>query len=201
MPAIQIDLPATTVTLDLGRQAQFGTIIVDLDRMPPNSLSYIFAYGLKQVINDKIATKTDKDGNDLSEEAIRDKAVAKREALYNGTLRTRNVGVAVDEYEVEAFKEMKRHLIAQLTKANLMGDIPKKTQNRFLYAVNRMLAKAGKPEMTERDYLIDRLINTPGGRIIRDRARETVDARHAMEEDVIDLLEGDDEDSDEQETN
>lgn len=191
MTRVEIELPTETFMLSLGRNAEYGQLVIDMAQLPPSSLSYIFEYGLRQVINDSIATKTDKYGDDLSADAIRNKAIAKRNALYDGNIRARTSGSAIDEYEVEAFKEMKRHLIAQLTKGNQMGDIPKKTENRFMYAVNRMLAKAGKPESTERDYLMDRLDNTPAGRVIREKTRQLVDERRAMEDEVIDLIGGD----------
>ena len=172
-----------TITLEnpiynLGRNAEYGTISVDLNRLPQNALVYLFDYGLRQVLNDSIATKEDKDGNKLDVAA---KARAKLDALYNGSIRTRGEAIASDPYEMEAFKEMKRHLIAVLTKASMMTDIPKKTENRFMFAVNRMRGKNGLPDMTEREYLLDRLA-TPVGVKIADAARKAVDQRRKDEE-------------------
>ncbi len=185
MPTITITLE--NLTYNLGRNAEYGTISVDLNRLPHNALVYLFDYGLRQVLNDSIATKEDKHGNKLYSKQITAKARAKLEALYDGTIRTRGEAVASDPYEVEAFKEMKRHLVAVLTKAGMMRDIPKGTTDRFMFVVNRMQAKAGKPETTEREYLLDRLA-TPAGVKIAEAAHRTVDERRALEDDVEGLI-------------
>jgi len=171
-----------TITLEnpiynLGRNAEYGTISVDLNRLPQNALVYLFDYGLRQVLNDSIATKEDKDGNKLDVAA---KARAKLDALYNGSIRTRGEAIASDPYEVEAFKEMKRHLTTLLTKQGHMRDIPKGTKNRFEYAVVRMLSKSGKPEMTEREYLLYHLANTKIGQVIKAQAIAAVDLRREL---------------------
>ena len=64
---------------------------------------------------------------------------------------------------------------------------PVGTQDRFMFVVNRMQAKAGKPETTEREYLLDRLA-TPAGVKIAEAARKTVDERRALEDDVEGLI-------------
>lgn len=186
------------ITLDIGKKVRFGSIEIDLDRMPQIALNYIFNYGLRQTFNDKVADKTDNKSptkEQLTAEQIVAKAQARLDALYAGTIRVRSAGIATDEYELEAFKEMKRHLIAQLNKAHKMDNIPKGTKDRFMYAVNRMMADNGKPETTEREYLLDRLTNTKIGQVIREQAIEAVNKRRALEDEAADALFGsDDED-------
>jgi hypothetical protein len=183
MANITIETP-DSISYKLGRNAEYGTITVELERLPQVALFYLFDYGLRQVLNDSIATKEDKNGNKLDVAA---KAHAKLDALYDGSIRTRGEAITSDPYEAEAFKEMKRHLVAVLTKSGLMRDIPKGTQDRFMFVVNRMQAKAGKPETTEREYLLDRLA-TPAGVKIAEAARKTVDERRALEDDVEGLI-------------
>jgi len=185
------------ITLDIGKKVRFGSIEIDLDRMPQIALNYIFNYGLRQTFNDKVADKTDNKSptkEQLTAEQIVAKAEARLQALYDGTIRVRSAGIATDEYELEAFKEMKRHLIAQLNKAHKMDNIPKGTKDRFMYAVNRMMAANGKPETTEREYLLDRLTNTKVGQVIRQQAIEAVDKRRAREDEAADALFGNDDD-------
>src|SRR5678815_241265 len=138
MASITIDLP-DTITIPLGRNSVYGTIDIDVERLPHNALEYIAMYGFKQVINDAMATKVDKDGNDLTADEIAQKAHDKLSALYEGTLRMRGEAVAADAYEAEAIRECKRFTIAFLTKKGLMKDIPPKTENRMMYALNRWL--------------------------------------------------------------
>ena len=182
------------ITLDIGKKVRFGSIDIDLDRMPQTALNYIFNYGLRQTFNDKVADKFGKDKVELSAEQIVAKAEARLQALYDGTIRVRSAGIATDEYELEAFKEMKRHLIAQLNKAHKMDNIPKGTKDRFMYAVNRMMADNGKPETTEREYLLDRLANTKIGQVIREQAIEAIDKRRALAAEAEGDLFGDDDD-------
>jgi len=178
------------ITIPLGRNSVYGTLDVEVARLPQNALHYIAMYGLKQVINDAMATKTVKDGDeirDMTADEIADKAFAKLDALYDGTLRMRGEAVAADAYEAEAIREAKRHTIAVFTKAGLMKNIPKGTENRMMFALNRELAAKGKPEMTEADYLAN-FFTTKVGKAITERARETVDQRRADAGDMEDIL-------------
>ena len=65
MASITIDLP-DTITIPLGRNSIYGTIDIDVERLPHNALEYIAMYGFKQVVNDAMATKVDKNSNDLT---------------------------------------------------------------------------------------------------------------------------------------
>lgn len=186
MTTISIDLPET-VTIPLGRDSIYGTLTVEWTRFPMNALQYIAAYGLKQVINDAMATKVDKDGNALDGDEIAAKAEAKLDALYEGTLRMRGESVAVDEYEAEAVRMAKRHIIKGFTKSGLMRDIPKGTEDRMMFALNRHLISLDKPEMTEGEYMAV-FFGTPTGKVIIRQAREAVDARRTLGNDLDDLL-------------
>ena len=186
MSSITIDLP-DTITIPLGRNSIYGTIDIDVERLPENALEYIWSYGLKQVLNDSMATKVDKDGNDLTADEIAQKAHDKLSALYEGIIRMRGEAVAADAYEAEAIREAKRHTIAWLSKNGLMKDIPKKTENRMMYALDRHMEAEGKEKVTEAEYLA-LFFATPKGQAIKALAIKTVDDRRALAADMDDLI-------------
>jgi hypothetical protein len=186
MASITIDLP-DTITIPLGRNSVYGTLDIDVERLPHNALEYIWNYGLKQVLNDAMATKVDKEGEPLSDSQVGQKAYEKLSALYEGTLRMRGEAVAADAYEAEAIREAKRHTIAVFTKAGLMKNIPKGTENRMMFALNRELRAKGVPEITEVTYLAN-FFTTKVGKAITERARKTVDQRRADAGDMEDIL-------------
>lgn len=189
MASITIDLP-DTIIIPLGRNSIYGTLAVDVELLPANALEYIWSYGLRQILNDAMATKTIKDGDeirDLTIEEIAKKAYDKREALYEGTLRMRGEAVAADAYEAEAIREAKRHTISVFTKAGLMKNIPKGTENRMMYALNRELTSKGKPELTEAAYLAN-FFTTKVGKAIKARAIKTVDERRADADNMDEIV-------------
>jgi len=176
-----------TITIPLGRNSVYGALDVQVAKLPDNALHYIWMYGLKQVLNDAMATKVDTDGTALTDEQIANKAWNKIGALYDGTLRMRGEAVAADAYEAEAIREAKRHTIAVLTKAGVMKNIPKGTENRMMFALNRELVKQGKPETTEAEYLAT-FFTTKIGKAIKARAIKTVDDRRADAGDMEDIV-------------
>jgi len=190
MASITIDLP-DTITIPLGRNSIYGTLDVEVARLPANALEYIAMYGFKQVINDAMATKTVKDGDeirDMTADEIAEKASAKLEALYDGTLRMRGEAVAADAYEAEAIREAKRYIIDFLSKQGEMKNIPKGTENRMMFALNRHLRSKGRPETTESVYLNEVFFLTKAGKAIKARAVETVNQRRADAADMEDIL-------------
>jgi len=187
MPTITIDMPDTHV-LPIGRNSLHGSLTVDWSRFPMSSLQYIAMNGVKQAVNDARAEPVDKKtGKAYTSEEILAKAAAKLAALYDGSNRVRTESTAADEYEAEAIKEAKRFTIAFLTKKGHMKDIPPKTENRILYAINRYLASQGKPETTEADYLVT-FFAGPNGEAVRERARKIVDDRRELEADMDELV-------------
>jgi len=176
-----------TITIQLGRNSVYGTLDVDVAKLPANALAYIWSYGLKQVINDAMATKVDKDGEPLADVQVGQKAADKLGALYAGVIRMRGEAVAADAYEAEAIREAKRYIIAMLSKAGLMRDIPKKTENRMMFVLNRELTAKGKPETTESDYLA-LFFTTKTGKAIKKRAIKTVDERRELAADIEELI-------------
>jgi len=186
MSTITITLDET-ITIPLGRNSVYGTLDIDVARLPANALEYIWMYGLKQVVNDAMATKVDRNNDILPNEVIAQKARDKLGALYEGIVRMRGEAVAADAYEAEAIREAKRYTIAVFTKAGIMKNIPKGTENRMMFALNRELAAKGKPETTESDYLAT-FFTTKAGKAIKARAIKTVDERRELTADIEDLI-------------
>jgi hypothetical protein len=175
-----------TITIPLGRNSVYGTLAVEVARLPANALEYVWMYGLKQVINDAMATKV-VDGVTLENDAIAAKAANKLDALYEGNLRMRSEAVAADAYEAEALREAKRYTIAVFTKAGLMKNIPPKTENRLLFALHRHLKSVDKPLVTEAEYFAT-FFTTPKGQAIKEQAIKTVNGRRADVAEADDML-------------
>lgn len=78
--------------------AKVHTLAVDPTRFNADVLEYIFAYGLKQVLNDAGSAGKDADQK-------RDMAIVKLDALYNGELRkAREAGEPTDPIGKEAYR-------------------------------------------------------------------------------------------------
>lgn len=176
----------TIYTIPLGRGAKYGTIDVDDSRFNTEVEEYLWLYGIRQVLNDAMATKTDKDGNELSEPEIRAKAEHRLQALYDGTLRQRGESIEpLDPVEAIAWGEVRKAIISQLKVDGEWKDIPKGTRNVMMFVLNRMMAKAGMPEADEESIITTVLKDDPS--FMRD-AKRVVDARSKRESVVGSLL-------------
>jgi len=112
--------------INLGKTGQYGRVDVDLTRLPMVALQYLILYGIKQATNDKMATKTDKNGA-LTNKQIRDKVVARVDGWYQGVVRQRGGGttkLGVDRVRVEARKLAFEVLKLQFDKKGYMVNIP-----------------------------------------------------------------------------
>jgi hypothetical protein len=61
-----------------------GSIDVDTDRLPEAAKAHIFAYGLKQILNDARSALTNKSG--AAPDAVMAAVQKKLDALYTGTV-------------------------------------------------------------------------------------------------------------------
>ena len=176
----------TQYTIPLGRGAKYGVIEVDDSRFNAEVEEYLWLYGIRQVLNDAMATKTDKDGNELSDAAIREKAENRLAALYEGTLRQRGESIEpLDPVEAVAFGEVRKAITAQLKADGEWKDIPKGTRNVMMFVLNRMLAKAGMAETDEESAIRAILDSDPS--FMRD-AKRVVDSRGKREVAITSLL-------------
>jgi len=187
MTTITIDIPDTFV-LPIGRNSLHGSLTVEWDRFPMASLQYILMNGVKQAVNDARAEPVDKKtGIAYTSEEIHAKAAAKLAALYDGSNRVRSESVAADAYAAEALREAKRYTIAVFSKAGLMKNIPPKTDNRLMFALDRHLKSLGKPLQSEAEYF-ETFFTTPKGKAIKAQAIKTVDERRADSANADDML-------------
>lgn len=83
--AISID--KRPMTIQIGRNAAYGHVDVNCDKFPPHVNEFIYDYGLRQILNDTVSQKDDKDGNRLTNAEIFAKAQKKYEQLLAGELR------------------------------------------------------------------------------------------------------------------
>lgn len=165
------------LTLPLGRNAVYGTIEVDIRQFAEHVRDFIFEYGIRQLLNDAMATKVDKEGNDLTNDEIIAKAYNRRNNLYSGELRRAGNGTVADPFLAECYAEAKAQTIATLKKKGAWA-APKGTKNRFLHCINVLAAASGKSFDDEREFL-DKVLEGPHGKDIKKRAKATVDARQS----------------------
>lgn len=164
-----------TVTVPLGRGGKYGSIAVDQSRLNETVSQHIWDYGLRQILNDAMADKTDDDGAPLPTDQIVAKVEKRLAALYAGELRVRNGSAAepLDPVEREAFR-MAREKITEQFKS--LGIWPKKGTDKFQQAVDaRRIATHSEP-MAAADYIAAWLernpkVNAAAKRIVAERAK------------------------------
>lgn len=132
-----------TLSIPLGRDAVYGTLSVDTAKFADHIDRFLYEYGVRQVLNDAMSDKKDKDGNTLSVQAIVAKAEKKLDALYAGELR--KSAEPADPFGAECYRIAMADLAAAM-KAKAVN-IPKGTTDRLMFTINRELAKAGKAEI------------------------------------------------------
>lgn len=193
---IQIDNVATRITL--GRDARYGTMEVEPERFSPEVQRYIYDYGLRQVLNDAMAEKFEKDkkgefvldnhGNRimLSDDVIRAKAEKRLDALYAGTIRTRGEE-PTNPIEAEVHAIAKDAINMAYKRAGLYAAVPKGTKNRMLWLASaRAVMRGEKPIEDEADMVARYLARLPDeGAGIRERAERNVAERTADIESVV----------------
>jgi hypothetical protein len=163
------------VNVPLGRNAKFGNMLVRIENFSEHVHEHVYSYGLRQILNDAMADKTDDDGNPLPPDQIIAKAQKRLDALYAGELRVRNGSSAepIDPEDREAFR-MARDKITEQFKS--LGIWPKKGPDKFQQAVDaRRIAKGVEP-MTAADYIaawleINPKIVAAAKRIVAERAK------------------------------
>lgn len=165
-----------TLQIPLGRNARFGQMDVDNTKFSNIVNDHIYLYGLRQILNDAMADKTDDDGNALSDEAIVAKAQKRLDTLYSGELRThRASSEPADPVEREAFRLAREKIELQFKD---LGCWPSKGKDKFQTAVDaRRVATANDP-MTANEYIEAWLERNPKVRAAAKRivAQRDIDA-------------------------
>lgn len=143
----------------LGRGGKYGMLQVDGEKFNEVVNRHIYDYGLRQILNDAMADKTDEDGVQLPPDQIVAKAEKRLAALYAGELRVRGTSAEpLDPVEREAYR-MARDKIAEQFKS--LGIWPAKGTGKFQAAVDaRRIATHSEP-MTEGEYIAAWLDRNP----------------------------------------
>jgi hypothetical protein len=174
-----------TYRVPLGRAAKYGTMEVDITRLSEEVLDHIFAYGIRQNLNDAIADKTDDEDKPLSVEAIREKANKRLAALYAGELRSRNGGEPaepLDPVEAEMHRIAKAAIAKQIKETDEYKNAPKGTKNRMVFAINARSQRRGEGDIGLEGAIKKYIEASPKiAGIAKRRVKEAQDAAEAVE--------------------
>lgn len=168
------------IAIPLGRAGKFGTLQVDTSRFTDTVQHYVYQYGLRQCLNDAIATKEDKDGVDLTVDQLVAKAKARLQNLYDGVLRARVAADAepADLFEAACFRIALQDVTQALRPK--FKDVPKGTKDRVLWLVNAARAKTGL-EAFDRFGLYESVM-AKNGESVKRRAQEEIDAATMLDD-------------------
>jgi hypothetical protein len=174
---MNIELP-DTITVPLGRNGKYGSRDVSVAAFTADIHRYAYEYGLRQIVNDAMADKTDDDGNALSPELIVAKADKRIDALMNGTIRQRAGGSAepLDPVEAEAWRIVKADLVVMAKPfaehvKGLKGDAA------LLARINVSRVNRRLPEFESLEDAITAYLGGPRGQAILKRAQRNVAER------------------------
>lgn len=171
--------------IPLGRNARYGTLAVDDAKFTDAVREHIFVYGLRQVLNDAIAQKTD-DGAPIPDDQLIAKAQARLDAFYRGEVRTRTAAESGDPVEAELHRLAKDTIAALYRKLGEMKDFPKGTKNRLLFAANRRRAARHQPEFADDVEMVRTFLeSSPQASALRKQAERTVRERDAVDVDAL----------------
>jgi hypothetical protein len=177
------------VNVPLGRNAKFGNMLVRVESFSETVHEHVYSYGLRQILNDAMADKTDDDGNALPTDQIVAKAQKRLDALYAGDLRVRRAGDAepADPVEAEIARQVKIMLHEQYMKMGAYKEVPKKTTNRLLWVANHRRTTIHKLEPVDSiQAIVDEYMSkSPRAAAIRKEAERTVKMRADAGDDLI----------------
>jgi hypothetical protein len=185
MPQINIH---DVKSIPLGRNAKYGYADVDVTRFVSNVHQHIYDYGLRQLVNDAMADKTDDDGNALPTDQIVAKAQKRLDSLYAGDLRVRRAGDAepADPVEAEIARSVKAIMHNVYTEIGAYKSVPKGTKNRLLWVANdRRAQKNLEPFETLQEVIDEYMSKSPKAAAIRKEAERTVKMRADAGDDLI----------------
>src|SRR6266550_4674208 len=163
-----------TVVVPLGRNARFGHFDVDTSKLTQTVHEHIYKYGIRQILNDAMADKTDDDGKTLSDEDIVAKAQKRLDTLYSGELRTHRASAEpVDPVEREAYRIARDNIERGF---RLLKIWPAKGKDKFDAAVAERCKTLDREPMSAEEYVVAYLEKNPGVRtaaakVVRERNR------------------------------
>lgn len=176
------------VNVPLGRNAKFGNMLVRVESFSETVHEHIYSYGLRQILNDAMADKTDDDGNMLPTDQIVAKAQKRLDALYAGDLRVRRAGDAepADPVEAEIARSVKAIMHNVYTEIGAYKSVPKGTKNRLLWVANdRRAQKNLEPFETLQEVIDEYMSKSPKAAAIRKEAERTVKMRADAGDELI----------------
>ncbi len=165
-----------TVVVPLGRNARFGHFDVDTSKLTQTVHEHIYKYGIRQILNDAMADKTDDDGKTLSDEDIVAKAQKRLDTLYSGELRThRASSEPIDPVEREAYRIAREKIELQFKD---LGCWPAKGKDKFQTAIDARRVATQSDLMTVDEYIEAWLERNPKVRAAAKRivAQRDIDA-------------------------
>lgn len=167
-----------TLNVPLGRQAVYGQLTVDTNAFSNAVQRHIYEYGLRQILNDAIATKKDDDGNWLSHEQIRAKAQKRLDNLLAGNLRQMSEKTAGDPKTQIVYNLLRESLLDRWRGQRVFGNFPKNTKNRFLFCGNARRAERGQSTFsTDQEFLDAVLAENPKTRARLEKQAEELLAK------------------------
>lgn len=146
-----INFEAQDIQVPLGRGGKFGTMPVATEHFNLRVHTHIYEYGLRQILNDAMADKTDEDGAPLPPDQIVAKAEKRLAALYAGELRVRSASAEpLDPVEREAY-QMAHAAIEKQFRA--LGLWPTKGTGKLQAAVDARRIATNSEPMTAQEYV------------------------------------------------
>lgn len=141
----------STMVVPIGRNGLYGNITADRSKYPEHVLAFIFDYGERQILNDAVSGKEDKEGVRLTNKDIWAKAQAKYDQLVAGDLRKRREsGEPADPVTAEAFKLAKVKIEKALKKH---GVWPTKGEDKLQRAIDARMKQLKKEAMSVEEYI------------------------------------------------
>lgn len=171
-------------------KGEYGVAMVEWEKFNQTVQDYIYAYGLRKILNDTVSDKTDKKtGAPQTPEVVFGRVQDKLAAMYAGEVRIRGEGESGDPVIAEFAKEARKTVMAQLNKIKVWDKCPKKTENRFMWAVNFMRAKADKELFADEAAYWAYFADLPIGKDLMAQAAATVAERASrVEEATIEMF-------------
>lgn len=171
-----LNLP-DNVSVNIGRGGKYGILSVDTNKFSEDVHKYVYDYGLRQCLNDAAATKTDDDGEPLSNDAIRALAEKRLANMYAGELRAhRAAGEPADPVEAEVRKIAIANIRAMLGDVAIPSDI-KGPIPRLLAQVNKSRADRKLAPVADIAEAVALYMAGPKGKAVRKSAERIVAER------------------------
>lgn len=167
-----------TYSVPLGRGGKYGTLAANCARFNDAVQQHVWEYGVRQLLNDAMADKTDDDGNALPVADLVAMAQKRLDQLYSGELRSRRAagGVAwpTDAIESLAWDIAWDEKIAPTVKTfPEYKTLPKGTKDRVLATIHTRDAAAGREPRAVDTIILALLEAEPS---IRREAKRRIDA-------------------------